>query len=121
VKREKGEGWKIVGITQPAGCAAAILGWTETSATTDAMRRDLMPNYRRTTELEADAMINEGGAIRQPSLEEAEAAFAHVNPPCGGRSNQWREWLDNPTAMFWTGFATGLALSLLEKHPDGKT
>lgn len=84
------------------------------------MRTDF-PSYRRTTELEADAMINEGGAIRQPSMRDAEAAFARLNTPCSCLPRGWRPFLHNRTNLFWAGFATGLAISLLEKHPGKRT
>ncbi|MBE2287040.1 MAG: hypothetical protein IAE77_26525 [Prosthecobacter sp.] len=68
--------------------------------------------YLRTTELEAEAMVNEGGAIRQPTVLHPE------EPPTSGRhaTSAWRGLLHDPTTMFWTGFATGLAFSLLERH-----
>jgi len=84
------------------------------------MRIHLVPNYRRTTELASDAMINEGGAIGQPSMREAEAVYARLHKPRSYLGPRWREMLNNPTAMFWTGFATGLAISLLDNHRDEK-
>jgi len=74
-----------------------------------------IPSYLHTTELAADAMISEGGALRQPTKREAEAAFARLNRSCWSHSNLWSAWLHNPAAMFWTGFATGLAVALLER------
>lgn len=71
--------------------------------------------YRRTTEMAADAMINEGGAIHQPSRAESEAGLAHLRQP---RLGHWQEML-TPTTAFWTGFATGLAVSLLERRLRG--
>lgn len=70
--------------------------------------------YLRSTELEAEAMINEGGAIRQPTVLHPEEP-----PAAGGRrtASVWRGFLHDPSAVFWTGFATGLAFSLLEKRP----
>lgn len=79
---------------------------------------DFTSNYRRTTESAADDMINEGGAIRQPTMREAAAAFSRLHSPCSCHAHAWCGWLHNPTAMFWTGFATGLAISLFETHPD---
>lgn len=83
------------------------------------MNPHIIPSYMHTTELAADAMISEGGAIRQPSKRDAEAAFARLSKPCGWHFHLWKEWVHNPVAMFWTGFATGLAVSLLERanHP----
>ena len=85
-----------------------------------AMKPHLIPNYLQTTELAADAMISEGGAIRQPSMRDAKAVFARLNKPYGCHSALWSEWVHNPAAMFWTGFATGLVVSLLERanHRD---
>lgn len=79
------------------------------------MRPHLAPHYRPSTELAVDAMISEGGAIRQPSMRDTKAVFARLNRPCGSFSISLHEWMHNPTAMFWTGFATGLAISLLDK------
>mgnify|MGYP000222707847 FL=1 len=84
------------------------------------MNPHLIPSYLHTTELAADAMISEGGAIRQPSKRDAEAAFARLGKPCRWHSHVWNEWAHNPAAMFLTGFAAGLAVSLLERanHPN---
>ena len=79
------------------------------------MRPPMSPHYRPTTELAVDAMISEGGAIRQPSMRDTQAVFARIKRPCGSFSSSLHEWMHNPTAMFWTGFATGLAISLLGK------
>lgn len=83
------------------------------------MNPHLIPSYLHTTELASDAMISEGGAIRQPSKRDAEAAFARLSQPCSWHFYLWKDWVHNPVAMFWTGFATGLAVSLLERanHP----
>lgn len=88
--------------------------------TLHAMNPHLIPSYLHTTELAADAMISEGGAIRQPSKRDAEAAFARLGKPCRWHSHVWNEWAHNPAAMFLTGFAAGLAVSLLERanHPN---
>ena len=67
------------------------------------------PAYRRTTEMAADAMINEGGAIAQPSRAESEAELHHLR-----HSSSWPGAF-TPAMAFWTGFATGLAVSLLER------
>ncbi len=75
-------------------------------------------NDRRATDSAADDMINEGGAIRQPSRRETEAVFSRLHSPCGRHAHAWHEWLHHPTTLFWTGFATGLAISLLENHPE---
>ncbi len=79
-----------------------------------------IPSYLHTTELAADAMISEGGALKQPSRRDTEAVYARLTKPCGWHSALWSEWLHNPAAMFLTGFATGLAVSLLERanHPN---
>ncbi len=80
------------------------------------MKPHLIPSYLHTSELAADAMISEGGALRQPSRRDTEAAYSRLNKPCGYHfACLWSEWLHNPVAMFWTGFATGLAVSLLER------
>lgn len=86
------------------------------------MRSLFVPNYLLTTEMAADAMISEGGAIHQPSMREARATYARLDKSfgrCSALWHVWHEWVHNPTAMFWTGFATGLTLSLLDKafHP----
>lgn len=62
----------------------------------------------------ADAMISEGGAIHQPSMRETRTSYARLDKPCRRFSTLWHDWVHNPTAMFWTGFATGLTLSLLD-------
>ncbi|MDI1312867.1 hypothetical protein [Prosthecobacter sp.] len=84
------------------------------------MSPHLIPNYRHTTELAADAMISEGGAIRQPTMRDAQAVYARLHTPCGGFSAALREWVQNPAAMFLTGLATGLALALINQkiHRD---
>jgi hypothetical protein len=84
------------------------------------MRPNFVPNYLQTTEMAADAMISEGGAIQQPSMQDARAIRARLDKSCVHHSAFWHEWVQNPTAMFWTGFATGLAISLLDRasHPD---
>ncbi len=84
------------------------------------MRSDFITNYRRSTDLEAEAMINEGGAIRQPTMRDAEKAFARLNKPCSCRPSLWREMLHRPMNMFWAGFATGLAIALFQNRPYGK-
>lgn len=81
------------------------------------MKLDSTICHRRTTELEADAMVNEGGAIRQPSMAASEEAYTHLIEHTARNESSWRAVFHNPTTLFWTGFATGLALSLLEKHP----
>lgn len=80
------------------------------------MLPDFTSDYRRSTDAAAENMINEGGAIRQPSMREDRAAYSRLHSPCSCHAYSWREWLHNPTAMFWTGFATGLALSLLDNR-----
>ena len=81
-----------------------------------AMKPHLIPSYLHTTELAADAMISEGGALQKPSRRDTEAASARLNNACGDHfAYLWSEWLHNPAAIFWTGFATGLAVSLLER------
>jgi hypothetical protein len=82
------------------------------------MKLDSTIRYRRTTELEADAMVNEGGALRQPSMRASMEALSHLNFPSGRRESSWKSLLHDPTAMFWAGFATGVAVSLLE-HRQG--
>ncbi|WP_395746976.1 hypothetical protein [Prosthecobacter sp.] len=84
------------------------------------MSPNFTTDYRRTTASAAEDMINEGGAIRQPSMREAKAVFSRLHGPCSCHAHAWRDWLHNPTTMFWTGFATGLAISLLENHPHEK-
>lgn len=61
----------------------------------------------------ANAMINEGGAIRQPSGKDSETALTLLNQPHGGWESLRRK-MQNPTTVFWTAFATGIAISLLE-------
>lgn len=78
------------------------------------MRPHLTPHYRPTTDLAVDAMISEGGAIRQPSMRDSKAVLARIRKPPAIFSSL-HQWAHNPTAMFWTGFATGLAISLLDK------
>lgn len=85
------------------------------------MRSDFITNYRRSTELEADAMVSEGGAIRQPSMRDAEAVYARLNKPCSCHRGQWREMLRRPMNVFWAGFATGLAIAMLENHTHSHT
>ncbi len=79
------------------------------------MRTTFVPNYLQTTELAADAMISEGGAIQQPRMQDAAAMCARLDKLRCHPSAFWREWTTNPMAMFWTGLATGLAISLLKK------
>jgi|GEM_PF-5021806 len=79
------------------------------------MRPHLIPQYRPTTDLAVDAMISEGGAIRQPSMRDTKAVLARIHKPSGIFSTSLHQWTHNPTAMFWTGFATGLAISLFDK------
>lgn len=85
------------------------------------MRSDSTKNYHRRTDLEADAMINEGGAVQQPSMKEAEAAFARLNKPCSCRAGLWREMLSKPMNMFWAGFAAGLAIAMCQNHAHVRT
>ena len=84
------------------------------------MRSHFAPNYLQTTEMAADSMISEGGAIQQPTMKDAAAMYARLDKLRCHPSALWREWTQNPTAMFWTGFATGVAISLLNKakHPE---
>ena len=84
------------------------------------MRPTFVPNYLQTTELAADAMISEGGAIQQTTMHDAAAMCARLDKLRCNPSAFWREWTANPMAMFWTGLATGLAISLLKKpsSPD---
>jgi hypothetical protein len=84
------------------------------------MSPHIIPNYRHITELAANAMVSEGGAIRQPSMRDTEAVYARLHHPCGSFSATVREWMQNPAAMFWTGFVTGVAFSLLNatNRPD---
>jgi hypothetical protein len=79
------------------------------------MSPHLIPHYRPTMELAVDAMISEGGALRQPSMRDTKEVFARLGRPCRSFSASLHEWMHNPTAMFWTGFATGFAISLLDK------
>lgn len=84
------------------------------------MRSHFVPNYLLTTEMEAEAMISEGGAIQQPSMQDARATYARLDRSLGRWAALCHEWMHNPAAMFWTGFATGLAFSLLDSkahHP----
>lgn len=74
--------------------------------------------YLRTTEMEAEAMVNEGGAIRQPTVLHPEEPHTRHGRDGGTAATAWRGFLHDPTAVFWTGFATGLAFSLLEKRPS---
>lgn len=79
-----------------------------------------IPSYRHTTELAADAMVSEGGAIRQPTMRDTKAVYARLHHPSGGFSATVREWMQNPTTMFWTGLVTGLVISRLHQatRPD---
>ncbi|MDB6006795.1 MAG: hypothetical protein JWR15_3782 [Prosthecobacter sp.] len=61
-------------------------------------------------------MVNEGGAIRQPSRRDAEEVFARLNKPCSCRSSMWREMLQHPANVFLAGFATGFAIGLLQNR-----
>jgi hypothetical protein len=60
----------------------------------------------------AEAMISEGGALRQPSQEQSEAALAQVRENPVYRPLPWQS-LSYPAVMFLAGLATGLLISLL--------
>ncbi|MGV3663190.1 MAG: hypothetical protein ACO1TE_23665 [Prosthecobacter sp.] len=75
-------------------------------------------SYRRSTEMAAEDMISEGAPLRQPSKADSEAALARARRH--GFTRGWQHMI-TPTTAFWTGFATGLAVSLLERklrHAD---
>lgn len=60
----------------------------------------------------AEDMISEGAPLRQPSKAESQAALVRAS------RHAWsRQFYDlvTPTTAFWTGFAAGLAVSLLER------
>jgi hypothetical protein len=71
------------------------------------MKQDFIARNPGTTDTAANAMINEGGAIQQPSRTDAETALTFLNQPQGRWESLWRE-ADSPTTVFWTAFATGL-------------
>jgi hypothetical protein len=74
------------------------------------MKQDFITGNPGTTDTGANAMINEGGAIQQPSRTDSEAALTFLNQPQGRWESLWRE-AHSPTTVFWTAFATGLAIS----------
>ncbi|WP_395740934.1 hypothetical protein [Prosthecobacter sp.] len=82
------------------------------------MKLRVTPNYRRSTEMEAEAMINEGGAIRQPSMREADRALAHLRAP--GVRPFWVKYLPSPVTVFFASFATSLVVALLINRPHEK-
>lgn len=60
----------------------------------------------------AEDMISEGAPLRQPTKAESQAALARAS------RHVWSRQLHDmvtPTTAFWTGFATGLAVSLLDR------
>ena len=61
-------------------------------------------------------MISEGGAIRQPSMKDARADFARLTHSSSYHPGRWGEILRRPMSLFWAGFATGLAIAMLENH-----
>lgn len=77
-------------------------------------------SHHSTLEMPDDAMINEGGAIRQPTMHDTEVAYEHLRDSRHCHVPAWRDCLQSPTAMFWTSFATGVAISLLEPRQDGR-
>lgn len=76
------------------------------------MQSPSLPSYRRSTEMAAEDMISEGGALRQPSAAESQAALARAS-----RRAWWHQWhkVFTPTTAFWTGVAAGLGVALLER------
>lgn len=82
------------------------------------MRLTFDPRYRQDTDMAAEAMISEGGALRQPPLTGADAAIARAASKRRGSSRfpNILKWLDHPSSMFWIGCATGLALAILDRR-----
>lgn len=60
----------------------------------------------------AEDMISEGVPLSQPSKAESQAALARSARHAWSR--QFHDMI-TPTTAFWTGFATGLAVSLLDR------
>ncbi len=73
--------------------------------------------YKQDTDLAAEAMISEGGALRQPSHDESDATLARVlrHHHSPRHPSGWN-WLNSPTMMFFIGCATGIVLSLVERR-----
>lgn len=61
----------------------------------------------------AEAMINEGGAIHQPSRAAADEELQQLRRP--HLAVRWGKML-RPNSAFWAGFFAGLAVSLLDRH-----
>lgn len=60
----------------------------------------------------ADAMISEGGALRQPSQQECQAVLSHVrSQPL--RLSMLANAIPNPGLAFCAGVATGLLIAML--------
>ena len=68
--------------------------------------------YRRSTDMAAEAMINEGGALRQPTLDQSEHELRHLRIPY--RNLRW-ENIMTPKTAFWTGVALGVILVLAKR------
>lgn len=74
-------------------------------------------SYRRDTDMAAEAMISEGGALRQPSQEESAAALAQARRHSAYHASDESPWrgMPHPLSLFLAGVGTGLVISLLTR------